>query len=183
MSAWRELLGHEDAPGLTLVLGGARSGKSRLAERLVAGAGPGATPTYIATAQAFDDEMTARIARHREERGDRWITIEAPHDLPQAVAAAPPAPLLVDCLTLWLSNRMLAGADVETDREDLLQALGDRGGATVVVSNETGLGIVPDTPLGRRFRDAQGTLNQRVAAAADCVAFVAAGLPMLLKRP
>lgn len=183
-SAWIELLGDAEVPGLTLVLGGARSGKSRLAERLVRSClNNGETPTYIATAQAWDDEMKARIAKHQAGRGANWRTVEAPHDLADAITGAGTEPLLVDCLTLWLSNRMLAEKDIASDSQSLLAALTARTGATVLVSNETGLGIVPDTPLGRRFRDAQGILNQQVAAAADCVIFTAAGLPLVMKRP
>jgi len=181
--AWTELLGAPDVPRLTLVLGGARSGKSRLAERLTVAA-TDRTPTYIATAQAWDDEMRERIAQHQADRGGDWVTIEAPHDLDEAIVSADrDTPTLVDCLTLWLSNRMLAEADLTTETADLLGALSARIAPTVLVSNETGLGIVPDTPLGRRFRDAQGILNQRVAAAADCVVFTAAGLPLVVKRP
>lgn len=181
--AWTELLGTPDVPRLTLVLGGARSGKSRLAERLTVAASD-QTPTYIATAQAWDDEMRERIAKHQADRGRDWNTIEAPHDLGKSVMnAAHDTPMLVDCLTLWLSNRMLAEADLEPETADLLDALSNRTAPTILVSNETGLGIVPDTPLGRRFRDAQGILNQRLAAAADCVIFTAAGLPLVMKRP
>ncbi|WP_416900097.1 MAG: bifunctional adenosylcobinamide kinase/adenosylcobinamide-phosphate guanylyltransferase [Minwuia sp.] len=183
MNAWSELPGVDAPPRLTLVLGGARSGKSRLAERLTRDADPAAMPVYIATAQAFDDEMRARIAQHQADRGADWMTVEAPEDLSGAIRAAGTVPALVDCLTLWLSNRMLADADLETDRAGLMAALADRRAPTVLVSNEVGLGIVPDTPLGRRFRDAQGILNQAVAAAADCVIFTAAGLPMVMKRP
>lgn len=181
--AWTELLGAPDVPRLTLVLGGARSGKSRLAEQLTVAAS-GRRPTYIATAQAWDDEMRERIEKHQADRGGEWVTIEAPHDLGNAISGATrDGPMLVDCLTLWLSNRMLAEADLTTETADLLAALSARIAPTVLVSNETGLGIVPDTPLGRRFRDAQGILNQRVAAAADCVVFTAAGLPLVMKRP
>ncbi len=164
---------------MTLVLGGARSGKSRHAEALVQ-----ALPapwTYIATAESYDAEMTARIAEHRARRPAGWTTIDAPLDLAGAIAAAPPAPLLVDCLTLWLSNTMLAEADIEAAAEALLAALRQRTDETVLVSNEVGSGIVPATPLGRRFRDAQGRLNQRVAAEADEVLLIVAGLPLRLK--
>lgn len=138
--------------------------------------------TYIATAQAFDDEMAERIAHHRERRGAGWITVEAPLDLAGALAAVPEgAPVLVDCLTLWLSNRMLAGADVEALSTELLDVLGRPRGCWVVVSNEVGLGIVPDNALARRFRDAAGFLNQAVAAQADRVLFMVAGLAMQVK--
>lgn len=167
------------APPITLILGGARSGKSRHAEALVQAEAP--PWTYIATAESYDAEMTARIAEHRARRPAGWLTVDAPRDLPQAIAAAPEAPLLVDCLTLWLSNLMLAEADLEAATSALLTALASRRAGTVLVSNEVGSGIVPATPLGRRFRDAQGRLNQQVAAAAGRVELVVAGLPLRLK--
>jgi adenosylcobinamide kinase / adenosylcobinamide-phosphate guanylyltransferase len=160
------------------VIGGARSGKSRHAEGLVTAAPP--PWTYVATAEAFDDEMAARIAEHRARRGAGWRTVDAPRDLVGALARAEGA-VLVDCLTLWLSNAMLAGADVAAECAALVDALAAPRGDVVVVSNEVGLGLVPDTPLGRRFRDAQGRLNQSVAAVADEVTFLAAGLPLRLK--
>jgi len=173
-------------PAVTLVLGGARSGKSRCAEALVeAGAKIG---TYIATAEAGDAEMAARIADHRARRhdvgrGDFWRSVEAPLDLAPAILdhADPARPILVDCLTLWLSNLMLAGRVAEHETEGLLGALRDAAGPVVLVANEVGLGLVPETPLGRQFRDAAGRLNQGVAAVADRVVFVAAGLPLALK--
>jgi adenosylcobinamide kinase/adenosylcobinamide-phosphate guanylyltransferase len=165
-------------PRLTLVLGGARSGKSRYGEELVGRAAP--PWTYVATAEAWDTEMAERIAHHRARRDANWQTLDAPLDLARVVGGLTGA-ALVDCLTLWLSNVMLAGRDVEAESEALLAALGRPPGPLVVVSNEVGLGIVPDTPLGRAFRDAQGRLNQRVAAAADRVIFMAAGLPLNLK--
>ena len=163
---------------LTLVLGGARSGKSRLAEGLVARLPP--PWTYIATAQAFDDEMRARIDTHAARRNVGWRTVEAPHDLAGVLDAAE-GPVLVDCLTLWVSNGLLRGDDLDAAADGLLAALGRRGAETVLVSNEVGLGIVPDNALARAYRDAAGTLHQRVAARVDRVAFVAAGLPMWLK--
>ena len=165
---------------LTLVLGGARSGKSAYAEGLVR---PCAPPwTYLATAQAFDDEMRARIDKHRGRRDARWQTIEAPLEVVEAISAPElPRPLLIDCLTLWLSNTLLAGADLTAASDRLIDALEAANGPIVAVSNEVGLGIVPDTPLGRQFRDAQGWLNQRVAAVADRVVLLAAGLPLTLK--
>lgn len=184
MDPWTEALGEgAAAPGLTLVLGGARSGKSHWGERLVRAAAGAGTPVYVATAEALDDEMAERIARHQAERGRDWRTVEAPHDLPAAVRAECRGAMLVDCLTLWLSNRLLADADLAADRAALLDALAARSGPTVAVSNEVGLGLVPDNRLGRAFRDAQGTLNREVAARADCVLFVAAGLPLAMKRP
>lgn len=163
---------------LTLILGGARSGKSRRAEALIA-----ALPspwTYIATAEAFDAEMAARIAEHRARRAAGWETLDAPRDLPAALTRARP-PVLVDCLTLWLSNLMLAEADIGAATEALEAALRARTGPAVLVSNEVGQGIVPATPLGRRFRDAQGLLNQRMAALADQVELVVAGIPLRVK--
>lgn len=162
----------------TLVLGGARSGKSSLAERLVRGMS--GQPTYIATAIAGDEEMRARIAQHREQRGEGWHTVEEPLALSDAIRAAD-GPVLVDCLTLWLSNLMFAERDVAAETAGLLDAMAT--GPVVLVSNEVGMGLVPDTPLGRRFRDAQGRLNQAVAAAVPRVLFVAAGLPITLKAP
>jgi adenosylcobinamide kinase/adenosylcobinamide-phosphate guanylyltransferase len=166
---------------LTLVLGGARSGKSRYAEELIARAEP--PWVYLATAQALDDEMRERIEHHRHRRDARWRTVEAPIELPQALdeLGENGQPILVDCLTLWLSNALLADADLTIAGDRLIAALTEAPGPVVVVSNEVGLGIVPDTPLGRRFRDAQGRLNQQVAAIADHVVLLAAGLPLTLK--
>jgi adenosylcobinamide kinase / adenosylcobinamide-phosphate guanylyltransferase len=167
---------------ITLVLGGARSGKSDHAEALARTTG--LPRVYIATAEPSDDEMAARIARHRADRaGDGWTTIEAPLDLAGAMAreSRPGRIVLADCLTIWLSNTMLAGRDPSDAQEALLATLTAATGPVVLVSNEVGLGLVPGTPLGRRFRDAQGRLNQAVARLADEVVFVAAGLPLLLK--
>jgi adenosylcobinamide kinase/adenosylcobinamide-phosphate guanylyltransferase len=165
-------------PKVSLVVGGARSGKSRLAERLVRSAGQ--PLAYIATAQAWDAEMADRIAQHRVDRGEGWLTVEAPRDLCGALAAARGA-VLVDCATLWLTNVMLADADVAAEAAGLVQALQDHPGPVVVVSNEVGWGIVPENALARRFRDEQGRLNQQIAAVADLVVGVMAGLPMVLK--
>ena len=165
---------------LTLVLGGARSGKSRHAEKLVE-----ATPgpwTYIATAQAYDDEMRERIALHRARRPAQWVTVDAPIDLPQAISAAPQGrAILVDCLTLWLSNLMLSDADVARARSDLLEACRSVSAPLVLVSGEVGLGIVPENALARRFRDELGLLNQALAQEADHVVLTVAGLPMTVK--
>jgi adenosylcobinamide kinase / adenosylcobinamide-phosphate guanylyltransferase len=169
------------APRLTLVLGGMRSGKSRHAESLITAS---ASPPwiYIATAQALDAEMTERIAHHRARRGAEWRTVEAPHDLAGAIGNAPPdAAVLVDCLTLWLTNCMLAEVDIEADTAALEKALAQRRGPTVMVSNEVGSGVVPDNALARRFADLQGRLNQRIAARADRVVLVVAGLPLIVK--
>jgi adenosylcobinamide kinase/adenosylcobinamide-phosphate guanylyltransferase len=168
-------------PRLTLVLGGARSGKSRHAEQLVTNFAP--PWIYVATAEARDEEMRARIDAHRQRRSEEWQTLEAPLELAAILArvGGTSRPVLVDCLTLWLSNALLAGRNVESECERLTRALRGAKGPVVVVSNEVGLGIVPDTPLGRVFRDAQGLLNQRVAAAADHVVLMTAGLPLTLK--
>ncbi|MCS0504396.1 bifunctional adenosylcobinamide kinase/adenosylcobinamide-phosphate guanylyltransferase [Ancylobacter mangrovi] len=165
---------------LTFVLGGARSGKSRHAEELVERLAP--PWTYIATAEAHDAEMAERIALHRSRRPADWHTLDAPHNLAAALAGlSADRPALVDCLTLWLTNRMLAGADVAAESAALAAALGACEAPLVVVSNEVGLGIVPDNALARRFRDAQGRLNQMVAEKADRVIFMVAGLPMRVK--
>lgn len=170
----------EPAGTLTFILGGARSGKSRHAEELLA-AEP-APWTYIATAQALDDEMAERIAHHRARRDSRWHTVDAPLDLVDALEALPDGrTVLVDCLTLWLTNVMLAERDVEAESQRLADALARPRGRWVVVANEVGLGIVPDNALARRFRDAAGRLNQMVAAQADGVIFMVAGLPMKVK--
>jgi adenosylcobinamide kinase/adenosylcobinamide-phosphate guanylyltransferase len=168
-------------PAVTLILGGARSGKSRYAETLVTGAA--ASGTYIATAEPGDDEMAARIAAHRARRGSFWRTIETSLDLAPTLLthADPGRPILVDCLTLWLSNLFGAGRVVAHEAEALCGALRDTSGPVVLVANEVGLGLVPETPLGREFRDAAGRLNQQIAAAADRVVFIAAGLPLVLK--
>ena len=167
-------------PPLTLVLGGARSGKSRHAERLVE-AVPGPW-TYIATAQAFDGEMRDRIALHRDRRGPGWHTVDAPLDLAAAIATASTGgAVLVDCLTLWLTNVMLAERDPAAESLALVAACRQAPGPLVLVGNEVGLGIVPDNALARRFRDAAGWLHQDLAAAADRVVFMVAGLPMQVK--
>lgn len=166
-------------PKLTLILGGARSGKSRYAESLIAILPP--PWLYVATAQAGDEEMTARISTHREHRGPEWRTVEAPCQLVVALQNAGTTPVLVDCLTLWLSNLMLAGIDIEAETAHLERALTAAVAPVVLVANEVGAGIVPDHPLGRKFRDLQGMLNQRMAARADRVVLMVAGLPLALK--
>ena len=163
---------------VTLVLGGARSGKSVHAEGVIEAQPP--PWLYLATAQAWDDEMRDRIALHRTRRSADWITQDVPIDLPEAVAAAR-GPVLVDCLTLWLTNLILAEADVEAATGALLSACADAPGPVVLVGSEVGLGIVPDNALARRFRDAAGRLHQRLAAQADRVVFMVAGLPMIVK--
>ncbi|MFN0219599.1 MAG: bifunctional adenosylcobinamide kinase/adenosylcobinamide-phosphate guanylyltransferase [Hyphomicrobium sp.] len=168
------------SPRLTLVLGGARSGKSALAESLLA-ASPGPM-TYIATAEARDDEMRVRIDAHRTRRGRDWTTVEAPVALVAALNAAE-GPALIDCLTLWLTNLMLGSHAIAPETDKLIAALQARAAPCILVSNEVGLGIVPENALARAFRDEAGCLNQRVAAACDRVLFVAAGLPVVLKGP
>ncbi len=161
------------------MLGGARSGKSARAEALVTAQPP--PWLYLATAQALDDEMRARIADHRARRGNNWRTVEVPLDLPDALADAGRMPVLVDCLTLWLSNLMLGGHDVAAATDALEVALDARAAPTVLVANEVGLGIVPDNALARAFRDRAGRLNQRLALRAERVLFMVAGLPLEVK--
>ena len=163
----------------TLVLGGARSGKSRYAESLIEGLPP--PWAYVATAEAGDDEMAARIKAHRARRGADWRTVEAPRDLAAALAACGRMPVLVDCLTLWLNNLMFRKINIETAIENLEAALAAREAPTVLVSNEVGFGIVPDNAEARRFRDLQGRLNQRIAAMAGRVVLMVAGIPLLVK--
>lgn len=163
---------------VTLVLGGARSGKSRYAESLGTG-----ERHYVATAQAFDEEMKARITRHRADRGGAWTTHEVTTELAGRIGEIDRAGrfILVDCLTLWLSNVILAGQDWQAAAAELQTSLASISSDLVLVSNEVGMGIIPENALAREFRDAQGFLNQRIAARADRVVFVAAGLPMILK--
>jgi len=169
-----------EAGSLTLVIGGARSGKSAWAERLVTEMAP--PWTYVATAEGLDAEMAERIAAHQTRRGEGWTTVEAGIELAEAMLAVPAGrPVLVDCLTLWLSNQMLAGRDAEEASADLARVLAEPRGPWFVVSNEVGQGIVPDNRLARRFRDAAGRLNQRVAAAATHVILMVAGLPLEVK--
>ena len=165
----------------TLVFGGAASGKSAYAEKLVRGF-PG-NPLYIATAQALDDEMCEKIAYHRRRRGDSWVTIEEPYDLPHAITEydAKGAVLLVDCLTLWLTNIISIKRDFSNETKSLTAAISSIKGRVVLVSNEIGHGLVPMDGPSRQFRDLHGELNQAVATAVDQVIFVAAGLPITLK--
>ena len=162
-----------------LITGGARSGKSRIAEGWVAGFG---TPcVYIATAEPRDAEMEARIASHRARRGDGWTTRAEPLDLVGALRETDGAPRLVDCLTLWLSNLMEAGRDWQAEAEALALAVPDQTSPVVFVTNEVGLGMVPETRLGREFRDAQGMLNQAIAARVDDVYLAVSGYPVKVK--
>jgi adenosylcobinamide kinase/adenosylcobinamide-phosphate guanylyltransferase len=170
---------------VTLVLGGAASGKSVFAERLIeAGfASLWDHATYLATATAGDGEMSDKIRCHRARRGAQWITVEEPLDLAGAMIQHddPARPILVDCLTLWLSNVMLAERDIDAQTARLAETLNELSGPVVLVANEVGLSIVPDNALARRFRESAGRLNQAIAAIADRVYFVAAGLPLILK--
>jgi len=172
---------HMECMTLTFILGGARSGKSSRAQKLAEAASP--ERIYIATAQALDAEMDARIARHKSDRGAGWETIEAPLDIASSISQIERKDkvVLVDCLTLWLNNLMHHVHDIEAETDTLITALKTSVCPVIIVSNEVGLGLVPSTPLGREFRDAQGQLNQKVAAACDRVEFIAAGLPLTLK--
>jgi adenosylcobinamide kinase / adenosylcobinamide-phosphate guanylyltransferase len=164
-----------------LVIGGARSGKSRFAETLVQSTG--LPRVYLATARIYDDDMADRVTRHKLDRGPGWFTVEEPLALAEALTArlAPERIILVECLTLWLTNLILENEDMGARIAGFLDSLRRAAGPVVIVSNEVGWGIVPDNELGRIFRDAQGRLNQDVAAVADQVTLVAAGLPLRLK--
>ena len=166
-------------PPVTLVLGGQRSGKSTLAERLIETHGPG---LYLATAEAGDPEMAERIRRHRERRGEDWTTVEEPLELARALRHHADCPVLVDCLTLWLANLMAAGRDLSVETRALTAALAGLAQPVVLVSGEVGQGVIPATPLGRRFADEAGALNQAVAGAAQRVVLVTAGLATVLKE-
>ena len=169
-----------DRQSVCFIIAAARSGKTAHAEKLST-----ALPapwTYIATAQAYDEEMRERIAHHRARRGEGWETLDAPLDLVGALTSLPSGrPVLVDCLTLWLTNHMLAEHDVEAECARLVATLAKPRGPWFVVSNEVGLGIVPDNALARRFRDAAGRLNQQVASVASEVVLTVAGLPLKVK--
>jgi adenosylcobinamide kinase / adenosylcobinamide-phosphate guanylyltransferase len=169
-------------PRVTLILGGIRSGKSALAERLVDESG--LAPIYLATAEPGDDEMAERIARHLARRGRSWRTVEEPLALADALVreADIGRAVLIDCLTLWLTNLMMGDRDIEREIADLVQALVETKGPVVLVSNEVGQGLVPTTPLGRKFVDHAGRLHQEVARMADDVALMVAGLPLWLKQ-
>ncbi len=165
----------------TLILGGARSGKSALAEQLARETG--LERHYVATGQAHDDEMQIRIARHRADRGADWTTHEVPVGLVECLAhlSRPDRVVLVDCLTLWLTNLMLSDCDVDASISAIVEYLSCEQGRLILVSNEVGLGIVPDNRMAREFRDHAGRLHQRIAAVADEVLLVAAGLPLKMK--
>ena len=164
---------------IVLVTGGARSGKSALAETRTLALGTPAV--YIATAQAFDNEMAARIRLHQDRRGPEWQTVQAPLDLAAALRETDRMPRLVDCLTLWLSNLMLAERDWRPALKALEAELQRRTAPVVLVTNEVGSGIVPENALARRFRDAAGRVNQQVASIADEVILAVAGLPLQVK--
>lgn len=170
-----------DTPRTTLVIGGARSGKSCHAQALAQAMAP--RRIFIATAQPFDDEMRDRIARHQADRDASWTTVDAPTTLPAAIRAHATGNdvVLVDCLTLWLSNLLLADADLDAAGDDLIAATFAASAPIVFVSNEVGYGIVPDNALARHFRDAAGRLNQRLAATCDATDLVVAGIPLRLR--
>lgn len=165
----------------TFIIGGARSGKS--ARALALAEEMASNRIFIATAEPGDAEMKDRIARHQRDRGDKWETVEAPVALANAITshAEEKTVCVVDCLTLWLSNLMHAEHDIKAATSELCLSLEHAKGSVVLVSNELGLGLVPETTLGRQFRDEQGRLNQRIAAISNRVEFVAAGLPLMLK--
>lgn len=167
--------------GVTLILGGARSGKSSFGEKMIAASG--LTPVYLATSQIDDAEMRERIDHHKARRGPEWVTVEEPDDLEGALKreARRGRAVLVDCLTLWLTNLMMAERDVTARSQSLCAALDRVGCPVVLISNEVGLGIVPDNRMARDFRDHTGRLHQEVAAMADNVYFIAAGLPLKMK--
>jgi adenosylcobinamide kinase / adenosylcobinamide-phosphate guanylyltransferase len=174
---------HPPPTRVTLVLGGARSGKSTFAEKLALERWR--RPLYAATSEATDAEMAERIAEHRRRRGDRWLCVEEPLDLAAVIRNAPDAcdGVLVECLTTWAANVLVREGEpaFAPRREALLAALAAATRPVILVSNEVGLGVVPEYPLGRQFRDLAGWLNQDVARLADEVAFLVAGLPMWLK--
>ncbi len=167
--------------GVTFILGGARSGKSSFAEGLIEASGLDAV--YLATGRAWDDEMSARIGQHKQRRGSSWTTIEEPLNLVGVLQneCADNKAVLVDCLTLWLTNLMMAERNIGTETAELVAVLPRLKGAVVFVSNEVGLGIVPENRMAREFRDHAGRLHQAVANAAATVYFVAAGLPLKMK--
>lgn len=167
-------------PNGTFVLGGAASGKSEWAENYIMSSG--LQVIYLATGQIWDDETELRVQVHKNRRDDRWTTVEEPFDLgPPLAALAPDIPVLIDCATMWLSNQMMAEADLGVATESLVTALRACPAPWVIVSNEVGHGIVPDNKLARQFRDAQGRLNIALAREADLAVMVIAGLPQVLK--
>jgi len=175
-----DFLNNGPLPPATLILGGARSGKSALGERLIEARGPG---LYLATAEVLDGEMAERVRQHKARRGDQWQLLEEPLDLAGALRnhARTDRPVLVDCLTLWLSNIMTEQRDPEAEGAALAAALDGLAGPVILIANEVGLGIVPDNAMARHFRDLAGSAHQRLAEICDGVYFVIAGLPMTLK--
>ena len=178
------------AQNLYFVLGGARSGKSQFAEHLAlqcfaAMPADKAQLIYLATAQAFDDEMQARIDLHKARRGPEWQLCDAPVELPAMIRAhdSANATLLVDCTSVWTTNLLINGHDIQNYRDDLIDALGTASGQIIVVASETGLGIVPDNKLSRQFRDANGITNQTIAKTAHSVFFLVAGIAQKIKSP
>lgn len=169
-----------DPVSLTLVLGGQRSGKSKLAEDMAIKDG---AAIYLATAEPLDDEMTERIKQHQARRGEGWKSIEVPLDIPATLATLTgDIPVLVDCLTVWLANLMEAGQNIEEETARFIDAAIQYKGPVITVSNEVGLGVIPANKLARQFADQAGLMNQRVAAAANRVIFTTAGLPIVLKN-
>lgn len=168
---------------VVLVLGGVRSGKSTYAQRLAEHWW--ARPLYLATAEALDAEMVARVTLHKQKRGERWSCVEETLEVAGIIRKNTPSHdgILIDCITLWLSNVLLKEGEsaIQARKESLLDALRTTAGDVILVSNEVGMGVVPDSELGRRFRDLQGWMNQDLAAVADTVVFVIAGLPLVLK--
>ncbi|MDR7144643.1 bifunctional adenosylcobinamide kinase/adenosylcobinamide-phosphate guanylyltransferase [Rhizobium sp. BE258] len=167
--------------GTTFVLGGARSGKSRFAEQLITDSG--LERHYVATGRAWDDEMRARIAAHRDDRGPSWTTHEEPLQLVDCLSAidSEGRAILVDCLTLWVTNLMMGERDMAAESANLAAWLPKARARLVLVSNEVGLGIVPENRMARDFRDHAGRLHQMIAASAADVYFIAAGLPLKMK--
>ncbi|MEM8631294.1 MAG: bifunctional adenosylcobinamide kinase/adenosylcobinamide-phosphate guanylyltransferase [Pseudomonadota bacterium] len=167
-------------PRISLILGGASSGKSVFAENLLLGSET--RPVYVATAQAWDREMEEKISIHRQRRKNDWVTIEEPYEVARVLRdASADSPILVDCLTIWLSNHVIEGHDAVMESRRLVETLKICKAQVVLVSNEVGQGVVPETSLGRSFRNYQGTLNQELSAIADSVALIVAGLPLVLK--
>ncbi len=167
-------------PGLSLVIGGAASGKSDFAEGLVHGTGR--AKVYLATAQAHDDEMRAKLARHRKARGPGWQTIEESLDVGRTLATiSGDTCVLLDCATMWLSNHLLEGTDMAEAEAGLMAGLALSAAPVVIVTNEVGASVVPENAMARHFREAQGRLNQKLAAKAGLVVNVIAGLPQVLK--
>ncbi|WP_264212442.1 bifunctional adenosylcobinamide kinase/adenosylcobinamide-phosphate guanylyltransferase [Leisingera thetidis] len=165
---------------VTLILGGAASGKSAFAERVCVNSGK--DRVYWATAQIFDTEMREKVSRHLKQRGEGWTTVEEPETAARVLGDLAPGQIcLMDCATMWLTNHLLAGHDLAAEQDGLLAAVERCRADLVIVSNETGLGIVPENKLARRFREAQGRLNIALAAQADTAVQVTAGLPLVLK--